>query len=95
VEFKCGFNFRPYELSGRGWRATRGLKSMSQEQMRALHTDGERWAFLAGMAAAQEIVSVERTRRNAQQNGLRKFLCGALEDAERAIAERIVRLRGL
>jgi hypothetical protein len=52
-----------------------------------------RSAFLEGMEAAQAEVRKERERRERDNGGLRKFICGALEDAERNIAADIVRRR--
>lgn len=52
-----------------------------------------RSAYLEGMEAAQKAVRQERERRNRDGGALRKFICGALEDAERKIAEDMVRLR--
>lgn len=50
-------------------------------------------AEIRGMHRAQRIVALERDRRAGQRNGLWKFICGALEDAEREIAADIVRHR--
>lgn len=50
-------------------------------------------AYLEGMTAAQGVVREERERRLKEGGGLRRFLCGALEDAERRIAEEIAKRR--